>query len=124
MWIYISCWNYSFTYVSSSSKALNRVVTPSFATTNPHSFESPIFDFTIHVNTLFAPFGSNFVISFKKCTPWEDVSLRFDNDLKGFNANYPRGRRPMERDGVRLNPIRVVKATFDGNGDARVGLLM
>jgi hypothetical protein len=64
------------------------------------------------------------VISFKKCTPWEDVSLRFDNDLKEFNANYHEGRRPMERDGVRLNPIRVVEATFDGSGDARVGLLM
>jgi len=100
------------------------VVTPSFATVNPHSFESPIFDFAIHVNTLLAPFGSNFVINFLKCTPWEDVSLRIDNDLKGFNANYPRDHRPMERDGVHLNPIRVVKATFDGSGDAGVGLLM
>jgi len=64
------------------------------------------------------------VICFEKCTPWEDVSLRFENDLKDFNANYPGSCRPMERDGVRLNPIRVVEATFDGNGDARVGLLM
>jgi hypothetical protein len=100
------------------------VVTPSFATTNTQSFESLIFDLAIHVNTLLAPFGSTFVISFFKCTPWEDVSLRFDNDLKGFNANYLGGYRPMERDSVRLNPIRVVKATFDGSGDARVGLLM
>jgi hypothetical protein len=52
------------------------------------------------------------------------VSLRIDNDLKGFNANYPRDHRPMERDGVHLNPIKVVKATFDGSGDAGVGLLM
>jgi hypothetical protein len=88
------------------------------------SFESPIFDHAIHVNTLLAPFGLSFVIILKKCTPWEDVSLRFDNDLKGFNADYLGGCRPMERDGVRLNPIRVVEATFDGSGDVGVGLLM
>ncbi len=100
------------------------MVTPSSATTNTQSFDSPIFDPTIHVNTLLAPFGLSFVISLKKCTPWEDVSLRFDNDLKGFNADYPRGHRPMERDGARLNPIRVAEATFDGSGDAGLGLLM
>ncbi len=48
------------------------------------------------------------------------MSLRFNNDLKGFNIDYPKGRRPMERDSVRLNPIKVVEATFDGSGDARV----
>jgi hypothetical protein len=73
---------------------------------------------------LFAPFGSSFAISLKKCTPWEDVSLKFDNDLKGFNAYYPKGHRQMERDGVCLNPIRVIEVTFDGSGDAGVGLLM
>jgi hypothetical protein len=52
------------------------------------------------------------------------VSLRFDNDLKGLNVDYPRGHRPMERDGVHMNPIRVAKTTFDEIGDARVGLLM
>ncbi len=52
------------------------------------------------------------------------MSLRFDNDLKGFNVDYLGGYRPMERDGVHLNPIRVAKATFDGNGDAGAGLLM
>jgi hypothetical protein len=52
------------------------------------------------------------------------VSSRFDNDIKGFNANHLGGCRPMESDSVRLNPIKVVEATFDGSGDARVGLLM
>ncbi len=64
------------------------------------------------------------MISSKKCTPWEDVSLRFDNDVKGPNADYLEGYRPMERDGVRLNPIKVAETTFDRSSDAGVGLLM
>jgi len=64
------------------------------------------------------------VIGSKKCTPWEDVSLRFGNGLKGFNVDCLGGHRPMERDGVRLNQTRATKTTFDGSGDARVGLLM
>jgi hypothetical protein len=73
---------------------------------------------------LLAPFRSNFVISSKKCTPWENVSLRFDNDLKGLNANCLGGYRPMERDGVHPNLVRVAKTTFDGSDDVGMGLLM
>jgi len=64
------------------------------------------------------------MIGSEKCTPWEDVSLRFGNGLNEFHADYLRGCRPMERDGVHLNPIRVAKTTFDGSNDEGVGLLL
>jgi len=64
------------------------------------------------------------MISSKKCTPWENMSLRFNNDFKGLNTNCPRGYRSMERDGVRLNLVRATKTTFDGSSDVGVGLLM
>jgi hypothetical protein len=51
----------------------------------------------------------------EKCTPWEDVSLRFSNGLKGLNVDCPRGHRLMERHGVRLNPIWPTKTTFGGS---------
>ncbi len=73
---------------------------------------------------MLAPFGLNFVISSKKCTPWENVSLRFDNDLKGLNANCLGGCRLMERDVVDLNLVKVAKTKFDGTSDVGVGLLM
>jgi hypothetical protein len=118
MHIYIFVGHYSVTYISSSCKALYRVVTPSSTTTNMWSFDSPILDPAIHLNTLLAPFESSYVIGSKKCTPWEDVSLRFGNGLKGLNVDCPGGHRPMERDGVCLNQTRATKTTFDGNGDA------
>jgi hypothetical protein len=43
------------------------------------------------------------VIGLKKCAPWEDVSLRFGDDLKGLNVNFLGGHKLMERDGVHLN---------------------
>ncbi len=52
------------------------------------------------------------------------MSLRFDNDLKGLNANCLGGYRPMERDGVHPNLVRVAKTTFDGSDDVGMGLLM
>jgi hypothetical protein len=90
---------------------------------NTQSFDSPIFDPTIHVNTLLAPYRLSYVIGSKKCTSWENMSLRFGNDLKGLNADCPRGRRSMERDGV-LNLVRAIETTFDGSDDVGVGLLM
>jgi hypothetical protein len=69
MQIYIFCWNYSLTYVFFLGKALDRVVTPSSIGTNMQSFDSPIFDPTIHVNTLFAPSRLSYVIGSKKCAP-------------------------------------------------------
>ncbi len=50
--------------------------------------------------------------------------MRFGNDLKGLNANCPGGYRPMEKDGVHLNLTRAIKTTFDGSGDAGVGLFI
>ncbi len=50
--------------------------------------------------------------------------MRFGNGFKGFDVDCLKGRRPMERDGVRLNLIRVAKTTFNGSNDEGVGLLM
>jgi hypothetical protein len=33
-------------------------------------------------------FGLHFVISLEKCTPWEDVPLRFGNGFKGLNVDF------------------------------------
>jgi hypothetical protein len=42
------------------------------------------------------------------------MSLRFNNDLNGLNVDYPRGHRSMERDGVRLNLVRVAEQHLMG----------
>jgi hypothetical protein len=42
------------------------------------------------------------------------MSLRFGNDLKRLNVDYPRGRRSMERDGVHLNLVRVAEQHLMG----------
>ncbi len=64
------------------------------------------------------------MIRSEKCTPWEDVSLRFGYGLNGFNVDCLRGHKLMQRDGVRLNPVKVAKTTFDGSNDEGAGLLM
>jgi hypothetical protein len=99
---------------------LDRVVIPSSATINTWSFDSPIFDLVIHVNTLLAPFGLSYMIGSKKCTTWENMSLRFGGEIKGFNPNCLERCRPMERDDVHMNLVRATKTTFDGIVDVKL----
>jgi hypothetical protein len=50
-------------------------------------------------------------------------SLRFGIGRNGLAANWPSGRRPRERHGVLLNPIRIVDRDFNGTKVVGVGLL-